>query len=233
MHSLATHSQIMDEPLREWIARLLDDKDLRGQGHAQRASDQNLGLGWIYYGLARLIRPRTVVVIGSLRGFAPLVLGRALAENSEGGTVWFVDPSLVDDFWTDPQRVAAHFAHYGLRNIRHVAKTTQEFVTTSAYRDLAEIGILLVDGYHTHEQARIDHEAFAGKLLPDGIVLFHDSTQIVSSGIYGEDRRYDHTVVQYMDELKRDPPLQVLDLPVDSGLTLVRRASSRTEIALS
>ena len=221
----------MDEPLREWIARLLADKDLRGQGHAQRVSDQNLGLGWIYYGMARLYRPRNVVVIGSLRGFAPLVFGRALAENSERGTVWFIDPSLVDDFWKDPVRVEAHFAHYGLTNIRHVQKTTQEFVTTPEYRDLADIGILLVDGYHTREQARIDHRAFAHKLLPGGIVLFHDSTQVVSSGIYGEQRRYVHTVVEYMDELKRDGALQVLDLPLDSGLTLVRRANTTAENA--
>ena len=213
----------MHEPLRDWIARLLADKDLRGQGHAQRVGDQNLGLGWIYYALARLIRPRNVVVIGSLRGFAPLVFGRALAENSEAATVWFIDPSLVDDFWTDPARVAAHFAHYRIMNIRHVSKRTQEFVTTPEYRALADVGIVLVDGYHTHDQARFDHRAFADKLSPDGIVLFHDSTQRVSSGIYGEEQRYVHTVVEYMEELKRDRTLQVLDLPVDSGLTLVRR----------
>jgi hypothetical protein len=62
----------MQEPLGKWIARLLADRGLRGQGHAQRVEDGNLGLGWIYYALGRLL-PRTVVVIGSLRGFTPLI----------------------------------------------------------------------------------------------------------------------------------------------------------------
>ena len=52
-------------------------------GHNQRAEDLNLGLGWLYYGLARLIHPKSAVVIGSYRGFVPLLLGRALRDNVE------------------------------------------------------------------------------------------------------------------------------------------------------
>jgi predicted O-methyltransferase YrrM len=215
----------MQEPLRDWIARLLEDRGLRGQGHAQRVNDLNLGLGWIYYALGRLMRPRTVVVIGSLRGFAPLVFGRAVDENSEAGTITFIDPSFVDDFWRDERRVQEHFAAFGLANIRHFLLTTQQFVETTAYRDLPPVELLFVDGYHTAEQARYDHLAFANKLAPEAIVLFHDSTTLVTSGIYGEERRYLHTVKHYMDELKRDPSLQVFDMPFDSGLTLVRRAT--------
>lgn len=214
----------MQEPLGDWIGRLFQDRGLRGQGHAQRLEDRNLGLGWVYYGLARLLRPANVVVIGSLRGFTPLVLGRGIDENLEPGTVWFIDPSLVDDFWQDAGRVRAHFAAFGLANIRHFPLTTQQFIETDAYCELPPVEILLVDGYHTAEQARFDHLAFVPKLAPQSVVLFHDSTSLVTSGIYGEERRYLHTVKHYMDELKRDPALQVFDLPFDSGLTLVRRA---------
>jgi predicted O-methyltransferase YrrM len=216
----------MEEPLGDWIARMFLDPGLRGQGHAQRVEDRNLGLGWIYYGLARLLRPRNVVVIGSFRGFTPLVLGRAASENLEAGTVWFIDPSLVDDFWRDADRVRQHFADYGVTNIRHFPLTTQQFTLTDAYRELTTVDILLVDGYHTAEQAHYDHLAFADKLTPQAIVLFHDSTTLVTSGIYGEERRYLHTVKHYMDELRCDPVLQVFDLPFDSGLTLVRRAEA-------
>jgi hypothetical protein len=62
-------------------------------GHLQRVEDANLGLGWIYYGLARVIRPKTAVVIGLYRGFVPLVLGKALADNLDGSRVTFLDPS--------------------------------------------------------------------------------------------------------------------------------------------
>lgn len=213
----------MSEPLTEWIARVLAHRDLRGQGHAQRVADGNLGLGWIYYGMARTMRPRHVVVIGSLRGFAPLVFGRALADNGEGGQVTFIDPSLVDDFWEDAERVKAHFAGYGMTNIRHYLLTTQQFAAAPELGDLPPVELLFVDGYHTAEQAKFDHQAFADRLTPEAIVLFHDSTTLVTSGIYGEERRYLHTVKHYMDELKADPALQVFDLPFDSGVTLVRR----------
>src|SRR5207302_8700235 len=75
--------------MEEWIARLFSDRNLLRMGHAQRAEDLNLGLGWLYYGLARVIRPAQVVVVGSFRGFVPLILGKALADNSEGGEVVF------------------------------------------------------------------------------------------------------------------------------------------------
>jgi hypothetical protein len=57
--------------MKDWIAKLLDYRDLTRMGHLQRVEDANLGLGWIYYGLARVIRPKQVVVIGSYRGFVP------------------------------------------------------------------------------------------------------------------------------------------------------------------
>jgi hypothetical protein len=43
--------------------------------------------------------------------------------------------------------------------------------------------------------------------------------------MYGVEKAYEHTVVHYMDELKRREDLQVFDLPFDSGVTLVRRKS--------
>jgi len=195
-------------------------------GHAQRQQDSNLGMGWLYYALARLLRPARVVCIGSWRGFVPIVLGKALKHNGEGGRITFIDPSLVDDFWTDAQRTRTWFESFGLDNIDHHCLTTQAFVATEAYRALGTIGLLFVDGYHSAEQARFDHEAFAERLTEDAYVLFHDSVRPRSSGMYGEDKRYVHTVYLYIDELKRHPHLQVIDFPFDAGLSLVRRTSA-------
>lgn len=214
----------MPHELTGWIARLFDDPALTGMGQAQRVEDLNLGLGWIYHGLARLLRPQRVVVIGSYRGFAPMVFGRALADNAEGGRVCFIDPSLVDDFWTDPARVRAHFAAHGLANIDHHRLTTQQFVASQAWQQLGEVGIVLVDGHHSQEQARFDHEAFAPLLAADGFVLFHDSVRERISRIYGPDRPYLHTVKRHIDALRADPGWQILDLPFGDGLSIVRRS---------
>lgn len=212
----------MPDDLTGWIGQLFADPAQSRMGQAQRVGDLNLGLGWIYYGLARVMRPARVVVIGSYRGFAPMVFGRALADNAEGGRVTFIDPSLVDDFWRDPISVGAHFAAHGLDNIDHHCMTTQAFVESPAYRELGNVGILLVDGYHSESQAKFDHEAFAGRLGLDGYALFHDSVREFLSPIYGHDKAYVHDVYRYMELLRRDPVYEVLTLPFDQGLCIVR-----------
>ncbi len=216
----------MSGDMNAWIAELFRDPNLVRMGHAQRVDDLNLGLGWLYYGLARTMRPAVAVVIGSYRGFVPMMLGRALADNGEGGQVHFIDPSYVDDFWKDTDAVKAHFARYGLSNIRHYLMTTQQFVESLAYRELGAPGIVFVDGYHTEEQVRFDYEAFRDRLTPDGVTLFHDTRYVKPSRMYGPDRIYTRTVKYFIDKLRQDPALQVLDLPLGDGLALVRRAEA-------
>ncbi len=215
--------------LTAWIARLYAQPEMVRMGHNQCADDLNLGLGWIYYGLARLLRPRRAVVIGSWRGFVPLVIARACQDNRDPGEVTFVDPSLVDDFWKDPRATQAHFHKLGVSNIRHHLMTTQQFVTTDAYRRLGEIGMLFIDGYHTAGQARFDYGAFEGRLAPRGLVLFHDSMIRRQSGIYGPASAYEIDVRDFVNELRRDRGLQLLDLPFGTGLTVLRRPDPDTD----
>jgi predicted O-methyltransferase YrrM len=214
--------------LKEWIQTLLANPDMLRMGHAQSAPDGNLGLGFVYYGLARALRIRTAVVVGSWRGFVPLVLGKAIMDNVEGGNVVFIDPSLVDDFWTEPSRVAQHFASFGVSNIGHFCMTTQAFVATPEYESLTGIGLLFIDGLHTLEQARFDYESFAGKLADNAVVLFHDSIRVRESRIYGEDRPYQHRVKDFVDLLRQDSSMEVFDLPVGGGVTLARKRSGTT-----
>lgn len=210
--------------LTQWITQLLARPDLTRMGHAQRAQDGNLGLGWLYYALGRMIRPATAVVIGSYRGFVPLVLAKALADNAEGGQVVFIDPSLVDDFWKDPAAVESYFAGLGIINITHHLLTTQQFVETTAYQELGPVGLVFVDGFHSAEQARFDFEAFADRLTPAGMILLHDSVWRMTTGMYGPQQSYVHGVVDFIAELKCQPQWQVLDFPLGDGVTAVRRA---------
>ena len=209
--------------MQDWIEQLCSYPELLEMGHHQRAEDANLGLGWVYYGLARTLRPTLSVVIGSWRGFVPLVIGRALTDNSEGGRVVFIDPSMVDDFWQSPARVQAWFASFDVHNVEHHRMTTQSFVESETYRSLGPVGLLFVDGYHTAEQARLDHEAFLPYLSDDAVVLFHDTRRVRESRIYGEEKVYEHRVKDYVRALAQRADLQVLDLPYGDGVTLVRR----------
>lgn len=213
------------EPLQltDWIARLYRHPELLRMGHNQSAAGLDLGLGWIYYAFARLLQPARAVVIGSHRGFVPMVVARACRDNCARGAVTFIDPSQVDDFWRDRERTQAWFSEFGLDNIEHHLSTTQEFVASTAYGEIGSIGLLFIDGYHTAEQARFDYEAFAAKLAPRAIVMFHDSMVERISTIYGSAAAYRMSVGDYLSELKRDPALQLLDVPFGTGLTLLRR----------
>ena len=207
----------------DWIEKLYQDKDMLRMGHCQSLEDLNLGMGWLYYALARLIKTQTIVIIGSWRGFSPIIFAKALSDNAGGGVVHFIDPSLADDFWKDANKVNGHFKSYDADNIQHYLMTTQEFVESDTYNTLNEVGIVFIDGLHTKEQAKFDYDAFNDKISANGIFLFHDSIRMMwNKKIYKPDIQYQKDVKIFMDELKTNTTLQVLDLPFASGLTLVR-----------
>lgn len=206
----------------EFVQRLLADPEMLRMGHAQRKEDHNLGLGWIYYALGRVLRPAKAVCIGSWRGFVPSVMAKSLLDNTEESELWFIDPSLADGFWSEPEQVKAYFSGLGLPNIRHFRYTTQDFVHTEAYRQLSNVGFLMVDGFHSAEQARFDYLAFLDKLDEQAIVMFHDSAGLHESKIYGKDKPYVHTVCHFMDKLAQTPGLETFTLPFARGVTLVR-----------
>lgn len=209
--------------MKEWIRNLFTDENMLKKGHCQSSDDDNLGMGWLYYGFTRLIRPANVVVIGSWRGFSPIVFAKALNDNGDGGQVIFIDPSLVDDFWTDPRQVDAHFRRFEIDNIRHFLMTTQEFTGSPEYNLLKDVGIVFIDGYHSEEQAGFDFEAFEKKVSTGGLILFHDSVEESTTPIYGQDKVYRRRVKCFVDRLKKRTDLQIMDLPYAKGLSLVRK----------
>lgn len=206
----------------QFLDKLFSDPDMLSMGHGQRKEDLNLGLGWIYYALGRLLRPEHAVCIGSWRGFVPAVMGRSLLDNIQAGKLWFIDPSMVDDFWTDVEITQNHFSRLGAENVEHFCHTTQSFIQTEAFKNLGRVGLLMIDGWHTAEQARFDYVSFLDKLDEHSVVLFHDSVRPRLTTIYGDGRHYDHTVYKFMSRLKQLPDLEVFSFPEASGLTMVR-----------
>jgi predicted O-methyltransferase YrrM len=206
-----------------WIRQLFHAPELLDMGHLQRERDGNLGLGWLYYALARIVRHRTIVVVGSWRGFAPLVLAKGLADNDESGEVVFIDPSMVDDFWSDPDRVHRYFENLGVTNVRHYRATTEQFVGTDAYHRMSDVGLVFIDGHHSYDQVRFDFDAFEEKLTPDGVVLLHDSARIGVSVMYGVERAYAYEVKFFVDDLRCRGDLSVFEIPLEPGLALVSK----------
>jgi predicted O-methyltransferase YrrM len=209
--------------MRDWIDHLFQAPGMLDMGHQQRAADGNLGWGWLYYALARMMRPRQIVVIGSWRGFVPTVFARGLADNQEAGEVLFIDPSFVDNFWADADAVRRHFDDLGAARVRHVRATTREFVESEAYRELASVGVVFIDGHHSYEQTRYDFDAFEPKLAPDGVILLHDSARADVSLMYGDGAAYAYGVKYLVDDLRLRPDLTVFEFTAAPGVALVGR----------
>jgi hypothetical protein len=215
--------------VKEWIHKLFENPDPSHMGHHQAAKDANLGLGWLHYTVAQILRLSRVLVIGSFRGFASLIFAKTLADNHEPEEVWFIDPSMVDDFWTNPLAVQTYLGDLAVHNIRHFFRTTQEFVAFQHYDLLAEVGIAFIDGYHSEEQSLFDYQPFEEpKLSSDSFALFPDSINVRVSPRYGPDCLYEHRVRHVIDTLKRNPKLQVFDFPFGDTVTLLRKVANGT-----
>src|SRR5271154_2996950 len=61
-------------------------------GHHEDRGTLNIGFGFLYYGLARTLRPAHTVVIGSGFGFSVVCLALGMNDNGTG-QLSFVDPS--------------------------------------------------------------------------------------------------------------------------------------------
>ena len=64
-----------------------------------------------------------------------------------------------------------------------------------------------MDGYHSEHQARFDYEAFEGLLVPEGVVLFHDTARCDITKIYGSEQAYGRRVKCFVDEIEEGTEL--------------------------
>ena len=74
----ATSGYISNEIIREYNGFL---------GHGVEISPPFIGLGLLHYSLIRIIKPKRILCIGSLRGFIPVLCALACQDNEKG----FVD----------------------------------------------------------------------------------------------------------------------------------------------
>lgn len=209
--------------LPELITSMAHHPNLWMMGHNQEQKSLDLGLGWLYYGIARSLRPRRIVVIGSWRGFVPMIMAQALKDGGADGELIFIDPSLVDTQWLSG--VDDYFASFDIHCIRHFAETSQQFLAANRL-ETGSIDLLFIDGFHTYEACKFEFEGFFPFLRECAITLFHDSSSRHVSKIYGEDKQYEHSVWRYIDELRTRQELEVINIEIAQGVALVKRRAA-------
>jgi len=211
--------------------RLLADvlRHAKPLGHHEDPATLNLGFGFLYYALARMLRPRHVVVVGSGYGFSVVCLALGLRDNG-AGAVSFVDPSYSllrhgplhtvggTCQWDDPEGVRAHFARFGVADrVTHFKLTSAEFFAGYPDRGLPDIDLAFIDGNHSYEDVRHDFLAALGFMRRNAYVLLHD-TNIYVREFFGH-----AGVRRWLKVLEREPDrFQAVDFPFSSGVALVR-----------
>ena len=161
------------------------DYDPRTQIGCQRESSGDLGFGWLYWSLARVLQPRRILVIGSGRGFSVACLALGVQELADAQLI-FVDPGLetwsventpdrADGMWKTADETLAHFrTHLGLTQLQFL-----RLCSDAAFQGFLENGdrfdLIYVDGEHSYAQSLTDLRNAAACLARSGIILAHDS----------------------------------------------------------
>ncbi len=198
-------------------------------GHHEAPDTLNLGFGFLYYALARALRPKHVVVIGSGFGFSVVCLALGLRDNAKG-QLSFVDPSysvLTDgpfktvggtSQWDEPEKVKRHFARFGVDHLlTHYRQRSDEFFAGYATSALPEIDLAFIDGSHAYEDVRQDFVSTVRHAHKNAYVLLHDTN------IYVRELVRHAGVKRWLKEVKRAKDLfEFVDFPFSSGVAIVR-----------
>lgn len=198
-------------------------------GHNEEKKDLNIGFGFLYYSLVRILQPEHVVVIGSGYGFSVVCLALGLKDN-RGGSLSFVDPSyhLLKDGpfqtiggkgrWSSEDKVRAHFDGFGVSEyVRHFKMTSHEFFSEYSGRDLPPIDLAFIDGNHSLKHVQNDFFNVLLNTRKKGYILLHDTN------IYLRELLRHSGVKRCLKSIKKQKDcFEVLDFPFSSGLAIVR-----------
>lgn len=196
---------------------------LRSREFFTETFDFQSGLGdsaWLLYGLARSIKPKVCVEIGSARGKSACFVGLALRRNG-GGKLYAIDPHSPTD-WNDKDSVDSYtIITENLRKsgavdfVEIVRKTSDEAAKGWKHK----IDLIFIDGDHTYEGVKRDWELFLPHLNEFGVVVFHDTLWDIRP-----DDKYNRAgmgVPRFVDEL-RAAGYPAITIDQNFGVTLIQ-----------
>jgi predicted O-methyltransferase YrrM len=181
-------------------------------------TELNLGFGLIYYSMARNLRPKLTVCIGSGYGFSFITFAKGVMENRNNGKVILIEKSAVDKwmgcgYWSRPLPVTyALFESYGITNIEFLRMPAQEALEILRSRQ-QRIDMLFHDSDHSYENVKLDFQSFSQLFNVGWAALFHDAISGLPSGV----RRF----LKELNDTR--PDLNIFLLPYSAGLALVQK----------
>lgn len=190
----------------------------------QRETYQNLGFGWIYFALARVLEPKRVLVVGSGRGFSVACFGLGMDSNAPtkivfvdpGYDSWMCDGVATDTaagFWKDPATTAAHFSStLGLENVEHLKLRSDE-AFARLHAEGERFDLVYIDGEHSYRQSLTDFRSAWALLAPNGVIVAHDARCRDWPGVA--------LAIAHFEAEQTDA--QTFTLPLYPGLGLIQR----------
>ncbi|MDR3458636.1 MAG: class I SAM-dependent methyltransferase [Verrucomicrobiae bacterium] len=196
---------------------------LRSREFYAETFDYQSGLGdsaWLLYGLARSIKPKVCVEIGSARGKSACAVGLALRRNG-GGKLYAIDPHSRTN-WNDTDSVDSfaiineHLQKSGAADFVEIVRKTSGEAAKGWDK---KIDLIFIDGDHSYEGVKADWELFLPHLNEFGVVVFHDTLwDLRPDPNLG---RADMGVPRFVDEL-RAAGYPVITIDQNFGVSLVQ-----------
>jgi len=181
-----------------------------------------LGFGLLHYALIQNLKPKNILIVGSLKGYIPAIVAMACKDN-QFGQVDFVDAGYDDEekgknwqgigLWKkiNPKE---YFSKIGVQNyIKTHVMTTAEFAKKDPKKKYQYI---YIDGDHSYHGVKLDYKLFYSKLEKGGLMSFHDivATGELAGGLYG--------VNKFWRELKSNKKIS-FPFPSNSGLGFIQK----------
>jgi predicted O-methyltransferase YrrM len=125
----------------------------------------------ILYSIARGVKAKLIVEIGTHTGMSAMVLAQAIRDSRLEGTVWTVDNHSQGNHHEEAVRNVRRF-----KMEKHIRLLEGE--STAVLRDffglIKKVDLVFIDGDHSYEACKADFEACKEHA---GIFVFHDSFQ--------------------------------------------------------
>lgn len=207
--------------IRSWLAA--NFPQLRSREFYAETFDFQSGLGdsaWLLYGLARSIKPKVCVEIGSARGKSACAVGLALRRNG-GGKLYAIDPHSPTN-WNDTSSVDSfaiineHLQKSGAADFVEIVRKTSSEAAKGWDK---KIDLIFIDGDHSYEGVKADWELFLPHLNEFGVVVFHDTLWDLRPD--PKLARADMGVPRFVDEL-RAAGYPVITIDQNFGVSMVQ-----------
>ncbi|MEW6145499.1 MAG: class I SAM-dependent methyltransferase [Thermodesulfobacteriota bacterium] len=142
------------------------------------------GVGEILYSIARNLRPRTIVEIGTFIGYSTICFAQAMEDNRQGaGTVYGIDlfqphakhPLFLKQDVENPLQLAEENSRKsGLEHRIVFLKGSSHELAGDLLSRIDSIDILFIDGDHTFNGVLRDYNLYHAKVRKNGLIIFHD-----------------------------------------------------------